>query len=500
MTTDTLSQIPLDQLHESPFNQRQIYTGLDELAANIVAEGRIHQPLLVRPRVGPLFQGDPDLATSAAAGFEIVFGHRRLRAAALAGLATVPCMVRSLSDAEARSAQVAENLQRDDVHPFEEAEAFRVMIDAGDASADELAERFGKSRSYVYGRLALLKACPKVRQACLAGTIGSEVALLVARLRTEPLQQKALGYIGANYQTSFTDGGQKSFRAIRALLNEKFTLELKDALFDAADATLLPDAGPCTACPKRSGNAPEFADVAAASAKQRWGSGADGEPHHLQHVGADVCTDPDCFAAKKAAQLKRQAAALAAKGKTVVDGHKARAAVSAQGEVKGAYVALKEVRDQLKKANATAAGKAVGTPAIVTLQDPRTGKTIEAVRRDELQACGVKLAAPRNDRANFEAQERRRAEDRARAEARCKVEAAHRLDLLQRVRTAAAAAERSAFDLGLVARAALNGVEWNDRPVLAALWGAKSFEALQKQAGSLPVGDLTTLLDRKSVV
>lgn len=497
MTADTITEIPLEQLHESPSNPRQIYAGLDELAANIVAEGgRIHQPLLVRPRVPPLFAGDPDVM-SAAAGYEIVFGHRRLRAAAIANLASAPCMVRSMSDAEARSAQVAENLQRADVHPFEEAEAFRVMLDAGDATADELALRFGKSRSYVYGRLALLKACPEIRKACLAGEIGSEVALLVARLRTGKLQEKALVFIrnDSSQHAKLDDGGRASFRKIRALLNERFALDLRAALFDTADAGLLPDAGACSSCPKRSGNAPEFEDVATAGdGKQRYSAGSGS--HWLMHTGADVCTDPDCFAAKKAAHLKRGAEALAAKGKTVIDGNKARAAISAQGEVKGAYVALKDVREALKKAKGrkSPAGEPLPPPATVTIQDPRSGKTIEAVKREDLAAAGVNLAAPRNDRANYAAQERKRQEDHAKAQAQCEREQAHRLDLLQRVRTAAAAAERSAFDLGLVARAALSGVDWDDRPTLADLWGSKSFDELQKRAGSLPAGDLTVLL------
>src|SRR6188474_1491182 len=115
-TMETIQDIALDQLHESPFNPRRTFTGIDELAANIVAEGRIHQPILVRPR-------------SAGTGFEIVFGHRRVRAARFIDLASAPCMVRDMTDAQSRSAQVAENLQRADVHPLEEAEGFISMIE-----------------------------------------------------------------------------------------------------------------------------------------------------------------------------------------------------------------------------------------------------------------------------------------------------------------------------------------------------------------------------------
>lgn len=107
---DTITQISLQDLHESPFNPRKTFTAIDELAASIKAEGRVLQPLLVRPIVPPLFNAGADTQPEAVAGFEIVFGHRRFRGAAVAGLASVPCMVRAMTDAEARSAQIAENL------------------------------------------------------------------------------------------------------------------------------------------------------------------------------------------------------------------------------------------------------------------------------------------------------------------------------------------------------------------------------------------------------
>jgi ParB/RepB/Spo0J family partition protein len=105
MTQDIIVQIPLEDLYDSPFQPRTTYTGLEGLAAAIKAEGCIHQPLLVRPRIGPLFGNDPD----AAAGYEIVYGHRRRRAAELAGLAAAPCTVRTMTDAQVRSAQMVES-------------------------------------------------------------------------------------------------------------------------------------------------------------------------------------------------------------------------------------------------------------------------------------------------------------------------------------------------------------------------------------------------------
>lgn len=464
-----ITEIPLAQLRESPFNPRRTFSGIEDLAANIRAEGRIHEPLLVRPQLANVLRPD-----GAVDHYEVVFGHRRLRAAEAAGLATVPCMVRALSDAQARSAQISENLQRHDVHPIEEAEGLRALIDAGDATADQLAERLGKSRSHVYSRLKLLQACPEVRTACLEGRIGAEVALLIARLRTDKLQAKALQYIKARNQTP-EDGGKESFRRIRDILAERFNTALKGALFDAEDATLLPDAGACSACPKRAGNAPEFADIA----------GSKDHGHYLRdHYGANVCTDADCFAEKKAAHLARKAAALEAAGKTVVTGAKARAAIAADGTVKGAYVPVAQVKKALAAAPkrvkvSDGALAAPAAPQKVVIQDPRSGKTVEAYRREDLVAAGVKGATEKPKKADdYAAREQKRDADRKAAEQAARDERTRRIALLQRVREAMQRRPRDAFDLQLAARAALAGVEWRDRQILAGLYGEKDVNAL----------------------
>lgn len=464
MTAEQIIEIPLAQLHDSPFQPRIDYTGIDELAANIAAEGRIHQPLVVRLRGA---DGD---------GFEIVFGHRRRRAAERAGLATAPCVLRTMSDAEVRSAQMAENVQREAMKALEEAAGYKAMIDEDGLTANEVATAIGKSLSHVYGRLRLLDLVPEVRDALLTGEIQSEVALLIARVGGEKLQHKALSYIRGKYY-ELDDGGVKSFRAIRALLNERFTLGLKDALFDPTDATLLPDAGACGPCPKRSANAPEFDDVAAATEKNQHSGGR--HRHGLANFGADVCTDPDCFDAKKRAHLKRKAEQLQAQGKTVVDGARARQVIGADGTVKGAYVALAEVKDALKKAGAK--------PETVLIQNPRDGKTVQAVKREDLQAVGVKLKEPapgRSPRDN-EAERRRREEEWRAAEAKAEKETAYRTRVLQAVRAAMASTERSAFDMQLLAHHVLESVGWHTRQHLLELHGLKSYDALRNKAEQL---------------
>lgn len=451
-TPETVTQIPLEQLHESPFNPRKTYTGLDELAASIRTEG-VLQPIVVRPRfTNPLRDDVID-------GYEVVFGHRRLRAAELAGLAAIPCIVRSMSHLEARRAQLTENIQRADVHPIEEAEAFAELIDQHGVTAEQLAEQIGKSVSHVYARLTLRRLLPEVRERVLKGEVGAEVALLIARLRHPSLQTKALAAIASNHKNrDLEDGGLDSFRSIRNFLNERFTLELKDALFDPDDATLCPDAGTCTECPKRTGNAPEFIDIAQPDERRdRYGMRVD----WIRHSGADICTDPDCFEQKKKAHLKQEAEALMAKGNTVIDGNKARQAIGADGKLKGGYIALAEVRGELKKA----AEK--GKVATVTIQDPRTGKVVKAVKADDVKAAGVKLPEPKGAHAqrdfNTEYRERER---------RGQIETERRTALYHALRAGMVGEPRSLFELDLVLTCLIRSTGIPE--LLLQLWGVAS--------------------------
>jgi ParB/RepB/Spo0J family partition protein len=476
MTSDTIVEIPLDHLRDSPFNPRRSYTDIDELAASIQAEGRIHQPLLVRPiSGGGLLEDDVQ-------AYEVVFGHRRKRGAVQAGLLTAPCVIRALTDAEARSAQVAENLSRKDVHPFEEAEGYATMLEHDGLTQVQLAERFGKSPSYITARLKLLQAIPRVRDACLAGEFGAEVALLIARMRTHTLQEKALHRIKAQ-ALDMEDGGQQSYRRIRDLLAEEFTLQLKGAIFDREDATLIPEAGACSACPKRAGNALEFADVATHErAKHQW----------RPFGGADACTDPDCWAAKKTAHLARAAAAQEAAGHTVVTGNKARAAIAADGTVKGAYApADKAVAKALKAAS-------IVPPKVVLIQNPRDGKTVKAYRRDDLVQAGLEgFAAPAKGSKpaapSWQEEEQRR-HKQAEKEAAAAAETQRRRAVLDQVRERLKHQPRTALQLALIAEAAVRGVPYEDKQMLLDLHGIDNEPDLIARLRHMGPDDLALLL------
>lgn len=462
---------PWELIHDSPFQYRKTHneTKLQELADNIRETGGIHQPILARRR----FPHPLITEYNAADGLEIVAGHRRKLAGMKAGLAGAPLLVKDLNDEQARRIQITENLQREDVHAIEEAEGFQELIDHHNETADRIAEQFGKSRSYVYGRLKLLALCPEVRKACLAGEIQTEVGLLIARLRTLKLQEKALGYIKGKY-IDLKDGGKRSFRSVRDLLNERFALDLKDAIFDVEEEMLLPEAGNCIRCTKRSGNAPEYEDIATADKRNHYSR---------NHVGPDVCTDPDCFDAKKKAHLKREAQKLADKGKTVVDGNKARQAIDAYGKLKDGYVPLADVREALKAAK----DKAITT---LHIQDPRTGKVVQAVKRDDLVAAGVKRKQPEAKQSNpNEKYERERRE----SDRKALLESKARKETLLRVRARIREEGRSLFDLRLLARNVLDVMGYKCGRLLEELHGME-YEQLQASIDGMSANGLSCLM------
>lgn len=472
MTTDrTIIEIPLEELYDSPFNPPDRSTlAIDEMADSIKSAGRILQALLVRPRI----------ISGGQQGFEIVYGHRRRYGAEAAGLATAPCEARAMTDEEVRAAQAVENLQREALQAFEEAEAYASMIERDKLTAEQVAERAAKSRSHVYARLKLLHATPEIRQACFAGEIGSEAALLITRLRSSKMQIGALAYL-KSHNADITDGGKKSFRQIRDLLADRYQLSLKQAIFDRDDATLLPDAGACTTCPKRSGNAPEFDDVVNFKPHS---------PYDPTPGGADVCTDPDCFAEKKKAHLARAAAKLEESGKSVIAGNKARAVLAADGKVKtgAAYVPVDAVKKALK------AAKADVKPVVV--QDQRTGKTVQVYARQDLIDAGLTgMKAPAKKPGESPSAQKAAHEAKRKAEElQLQQQNGAQLALLTRVREVAASRQRDAFELRLIAAAAIAGTEYEARGLLAKLHGMKSIEALEKKMPEMTGDELGVLL------
>jgi ParB/RepB/Spo0J family partition protein len=278
--------LPVEQVTEVR-NTRQYFepNALAELADDIAKRG-VLQPVLVRR--------SPD-----GEGHDLVFGGRRLRASRIAGVSTIPAIIVEMTDAEVLEAQIVENAKRLDITPVEEAESYERLQTEHGYTVQDIAAKIGKSIGYVYARLKLCALIPEARAALSAGRLTPSTALLVARIPAE-LQKDALAELEADLETDEEPVGA---REALARVQRRFMLALDGAPFDTNDAELVPAAGACTSCVKRTGNQPElFTDV----------------------KSKDTCTDPTCFAAKKDAgwiQLKTKAEA---EGRTVLEGKEAK--------------------------------------------------------------------------------------------------------------------------------------------------------------------------------
>lgn len=172
-----IPDVPLDLIDESPHNPRKRFdeAGLSHLAESIAAKG-VLTPLLLRPR---------------GKRFEIAAGHRRNRAARIAGRTAVPAVVRLMSDSELLEVLVIENDQREDVHPLEEAAGYQALLALPGYDVARIAARVSRSVKYVYDRLKLLNLLPPAQELFLAGRFTAGHAILLARLAPKD-QERAI--------------------------------------------------------------------------------------------------------------------------------------------------------------------------------------------------------------------------------------------------------------------------------------------------------------------
>lgn len=269
--------LPLSILTESKSNPRRIFedAAMKELADSIRSQG-VLSPLLVRPLNER--------------SFEIVAGARRYRAAQMAESETVPVRIVNLTDAEALEAQLIENLQRRDVHPLEEAQGFRALLNLEEPkySIEQIAAKTGKSPVYCAQRIKLTELVPAVVEAFYKDEIGVGHALLLAKL--QPAEQEQA--LAACFREDWGSGskGKRILLPVRNLkdwIEHNVMLILNEAPFSKSDATLNPQAGSCHDCPKRTGhNKLLFADVR-----------------------QDACTDPACYQTKVDAHVAKTIAA-----------------------------------------------------------------------------------------------------------------------------------------------------------------------------------------------
>ncbi len=357
--TEEVLEIPLGDIlpsrvlnYRRTFNQKK----LEELADSMRQVG-VLEPIVVRA------DGD--------GGIELVFGERRLRAAHLAELPTIKAIIRDYDDAEVRQSRLIENAMREDADPLEEAEAFRELETLG-YSVSGIAEKIGQGHAYVAQRLQLTVLSPACREALAKEQISIGVAVLLAALPSTKLQDEGLEEVSA---ASHYDSRLMTVGDARRQIEESVMMKLADAPFKTDDPALVPAAGACTNCPKRTGGqALLFADASS----------------------PDLCTDKVCFRSKQDAAWKLRQKDAKAAGLNVLGIKEGKVALDRLCYGDSAFKRLDDtVWDGKKHVKVS---KLVGkAPAELTLaRDDRSGLVIELVPTKLVEAA-AKVAKPEKE-------------------------------------------------------------------------------------------------------
>lgn len=270
---EELKQVAIEKIVFSKTNPRKEFNkdSLQELAESIESNGLIN-PVTLRKK---------------GSNYELVSGERRVRACKLIKKKSVIAIVKDLTDEQVLEIQYIENLQRQDVHPLDEAGFIAGMLDTGKYSIDTIADKIGKSRAYVAGRLQLTKLVPDVRKAYADGRIELGHVLLLAKLQEE--DQSKL------YKEHLSDQEGWDYTTVATLksLIKIMILNLNSAPFNKKDNLLSPEAGNCMVCIKRTGNNLDlFGDFS----------------------GKNICTDPACYFEKVRLHIEQRLSRAEAEG------------------------------------------------------------------------------------------------------------------------------------------------------------------------------------------
>lgn len=167
-TNDQIVEIDLSELRANPYQPRKNFDeeALNELASSIKEHG-VFQPIIVKKSIK---------------GYEIIAGERRFRASKLAGMQTIPAIVKDFSDEEMMQIALLENLQRENLTSIEEAKAYKSIIESMNITQDELAKKVGKSRSHVTNILGLLKLPASVQDMVLYNKLSMGHARVLSKL------------------------------------------------------------------------------------------------------------------------------------------------------------------------------------------------------------------------------------------------------------------------------------------------------------------------------
>ena len=166
---DEIVEINLDELRSNPYQPRKNFDEekLQELADSIKEHG-VLQPSIVKK--------------SSVKGYEIIAGERRVKASRIAGIPTIPAIVRDFSDQDMMEIALLENLQRENLNSIEEAMAYKSLLDSLSITQEELSKRLGKSRSHVTNMIGLLNLPEEVKDMIIEGKISQSHARILSKM------------------------------------------------------------------------------------------------------------------------------------------------------------------------------------------------------------------------------------------------------------------------------------------------------------------------------
>lgn len=381
----SVQEIPLSKISESKTNPRRQFdeSKLAELADNIKQYG-VLQAILVRP-----------LGT--ADKFEVVAGTRRYRASKLAGRETIPATIRELTDTQCLELQLIENLQRSDVHEMDEAQGYAALMQLQPESytVETIAAKVGRSEAYVYARLRLLHLIPEARQAFYEAKLTVAHAFEMARLQRND-QGRALQECFPQHRSPAAilkdrKAEAVTVRELRQWIEREIHLDLLNAPFDPQDEALLPRAGACARCPKRTGSNPLlFPEVRQKS----------------------ICTDRECYRAKVEALVQIRVKPLEERGEKPLRVSQAPS-WQANGRARDVLVEGQFLRTKAK-------GECPNTKSAVMIDGKGAG-TIFHICRDE--KCPVHSSVTRYEPTPQERAQRakERLAERIEKQARCRI-------------------------------------------------------------------------------
>lgn len=274
--------IPWKDLQTSPTNPRRRINEqtIESLAESIRTQG-VLEPLIAREN---------------GKKYEIVCGERRYRAASIAGVTELPCLVRELSDEQVLDIQIHENLHREDVHPMDEAYGYQFLKEKLNCDVKELALRVGKAEGYVLNRLKLNHLIKEAQKDVDDEHLPLSYALEIAKYSPDiqkfiygEVYRKEGKYQKDDYVYVPVKGQTVPWKVFIEWINTNIHRLLSKAPFDARAANLRPDGLACVKCPERTGAVVSLF-----------------EPNQIGKK--DACLNPACYVmkAQNHVQIRRQ--------------------------------------------------------------------------------------------------------------------------------------------------------------------------------------------------